>query len=621
ALFHFPVVRSGDQIDSGTVSIQLTLTSDEAPIDGLAFGTVFFDEENVAGVLLSPTEETPLTYCIENDQIPANARSAAVLKLPIGATEALHQFLNIDRSGDYVDFVFLLNKLLPSDNPLIHAVIHREEPTANGMGLARSSYEAQPFAPTFLDPDNLILSGQELLFPVVLTDGGCDTTLYIQNAERLELGCEILFFEIEKPQEAPLAKGLSLGDPLVDWLGAKSFSTTRPRSVHLESIHPGSTRAIHPRDYVGKGFRGRAVIRSLGSIVGCADIFSGGTLATYSGRRVAVGGQSGSLEAYGPLALSPLAGWETSVYVQNLGRTDDAKVRVTLYGSNGVPTQIQSGFAPARSSVEFRFSPADYQENPETGEGWVLIESEDYHIGDGLFVEAPNVLGVVHLTKRSESGCILEAVAYNTLNRQEAYLEDFIGAINNYAPFPAVFKGYSDDELNTSFSMVNFDPTPHDLISNDLLFRGEDFMTMLSPITLPPRSSRIVSVNDYAGIPSGSKGSLLAPFQVNGTGFLGLGAVGFTRAEALLPHSECVGENETPTQTPTGTITSTPTLSPTETPTGTLTITSSQTPTVTPTATEMGGENEQMRADINRNRKIDHEDLLILLKWYLTEYK
>ncbi len=652
--FLFPVVRSGEDIGSGTVSIQTAIEGDLDALGGYAIGAVFFNEENVTGVVLSPTEEIIYSYCIENDQIPADARSAFVIRIPYSLPDTLREFLEINSSEKYLEFLqVLLKKQVNIGGVLIHPVLLREETTPLGEGkVAYSTYEGLPLPSNIGDLDELILTGREIQFPVVLTTDGFDTTLYIQNADQIEIGFDIYFYETEEPQDLPFSKGLEFEDPLDKILGSKSISQTRPKAVHVESLHPGASRVIYPRDHVGEGFRGRAIVRSTGSLVGMADLSSGGTLSTYTARKHETIQQSkggvglffegvGSVDAFGPLALSPLGGWETTIYVQNLGKNDDAKARVTFYNSSGLPYQTQSGFIPARSSTAFRFPEVDYQEAPLGGEGWIKVESEDYTVAGGSFVAAPNIYGVVHLVKRNSAGCVIEAMAYNTLNRYDAFLEvgeDVHTIDGENVPFPAVFKGVSSRDLNTSLSIVNFDPTPHDLFTGDLLFRGEGFNVQLSPLSFPPRASRIQEARDYIGIPDDSKGSIAVPFNINGSGRIGVGAVGFTEASALLPHPECVLETptETPTETPSETIAETPTdtqtgtptetatesftETPTETPTGTLTITPSPSSTETPTPTDEGGESEQMRADINRSGRIDHDDLLILLKWYLTEY-
>jgi len=178
----------------------------------------------------------------------------------------------------------------------------------------------------------------------------------------------------------------------------------------VPALAPGETiRVGVPSLPVGK--QGSAWIRAsqpLGIVVDikCANR----ELMSYRGvpaDSVGAGFTNGSLINYGPLIFRQEQGWNTSVQVQNLSSTFNAKVKVTFLDNSGdIITSIVDWVCP-RGSQTF-FLPA-IGSSPGNYVGAVRIESQDWWSPGDPPVDAPNIVSLVNLINQTTG----QAISYN----------------------------------------------------------------------------------------------------------------------------------------------------------------------------------------------------------------
>ncbi len=638
ALF-FPMLNRGGTVHEASNSLGIQT------IDGgttVRAGIIFFASEEVVGAEISDPIGFKETFVFEDMDIPSQAQSAVAFSLDPSDTTAAERLLNLESVGQYAAFFRDYNELsefIPSF--AISGFLQRNSPSASDPeNRVLSAYEA--VSRIRLGRVDEVFGGWNAVVPLILTGEGFDTVVALQNAGVLATGIELIFTREESPKSEPTVK--SLKQLKATQKGSPFYgNSSGGQTIHIDLIQPGNSKTIRPAEHVGKGFRGKLLIRSTQPIVATVDLESGGTLSTYNSTpdeliEGAFGSNPsftrGSDVAYGPLTYSPSEGWETVVQVLNLNRLIDAKIRVDFYSSGGNNVHTQTGFVPPGGVAAFRrpVSAFETTDNP-TNADWVQITSEDYWREGSPAVSAPNILAIIQVNKRNEGGCVLESVAYNTY--MERGIFSFPGsefAFPKELGFPSMFKAFGDLETSTEIALVNLNPNSGTSTLTNVTFDGEGFTTNLSDITLNPRESRFLRSLDLPGIPSGVRGTLslvastLNSFQEGGPGIAG---VAVHRVYGLLPNATCeVGETETETPTLSPTATSTLSQTSTETETETETPTETPTPSETPTGTlptatatdTPGDENDLMRADVNRDRRVDTQDILIILEYYLETY-
>lgn len=662
---YFPRIRSGTG-ETAAIDVQTTLASPFTPTKA---GFVFFDDTgDVAGTFLSTDLEFPGTFRLVDTDIPPAAHSAAAFTIGAGDAVALDQLTSATSTTRYAEFLKNYVEGAIDRGLSCKMVAVQSEPAPDGgEGVVLSAYEG-------LDEDDRgvydpVFGGFAFVLPWVPSADGFDSRLSFQNASIFNSGVEVIFIEGDEPKASPSVKSL---DEIKEGMAIplnKQFGGARATTVSFDQIKPGQAMEVRVSDHVEPGFRGVAILRSNQPLATMASVFSGGSTTNYTGgifqlNYLFIPGvmfSVGSEVAYAPLAYLPEDGWETDVHVQNLSGIVDAKVRLDFFGPTGKIIDTRTGYIPPGRSARFAFEALVSDPNGASpSAGWIQITSEEVWREGNSVVFPSNIVGVVHLVRRNQAGCVLESIAYNTQNEQTIFdwPSGQLTANTFQLMFPSIVKGLGTSGNSTELALANVNPNTGEMTVSSVRFIGEGFTTLLSNIVIPGRNTFLLGTGDAAGIPPGSRGSLsmsINPAISEQAGGSGLAGIAVHRALGLLPHPDCIVVAETPTatsttpHTPTHTGTASATIMPTlsftpssqptatstvmgmatSTPTHTLdpllptpTQTASPTATATgtlPTPTPSSTESERDRADINRDGKVDALDQLILLKHWMSE--
>jgi hypothetical protein len=613
---------------------------------------VFFNEENVAGAILTETLEHLVPVEIDDVAIPPDARSAAILT--VDAASAPIDPASI--SGDLTDFARLISTYYPPPRFLLgpkdidekstfaspinlQATVLRDATSPDGSGnRVFSAYEATQLYVLGLGRDNRY-TGTAYEAPLVLTEDGFDTAISIQSVGPFPIPVEVMFLEGTEPQSFPKVKTPTELSAVDKALGTKSLADRNAKTILIENLAPGLATVIRPADYVGEGFNGTVLVRGFTPLAVVIDVYSGGSLSSHTARPALIavssavqdgddddddddsfgGGLGEHLpdsfsfatdKVYGPLVYSPNEGWETNVYVQNIDHLLDAKVRVDFFDQSGQIVETRTGFIPPGSAVAFSrpatvFSP----DSDPTTTGWVRVVSEEYWDYGMPAVGATRILGVVQLLKRNSAGCVLENLAYNLLAEEEVKSQ-YLGFFKIFTPpdtfltFPSVVRQTGPFEISTDLALANVNIYPETTQVNLVEVRGPGFSNTFSPFTFDERETRLFKTPNIVGFPSDVGVSytldLTPPLDGLPTEAIAIAGVAVQRAYGLLPNDECVAlDTPTPTQTatastdasltPTSTPSSSATADPSSSPTPTPSITPTLDPSITPSETPVGG--------------------------------
>jgi len=129
----------------------------------------------------------------------------------------------------------------------------------------------------------------------------------------------------------------------------------------------------------------------------------------------------GSQVNYAPLIYREFQGWDTTLWVQNLSSTVNAKVKVIfLDASGGIITALTDWICPRGSRTYHLSLIANL---PGQWAGSARVESQDWFSAGGLPVPAPNILSVAELVRYSDPthATALEGLAYPLLTEAEAF--------------------------------------------------------------------------------------------------------------------------------------------------------------------------------------------------------
>ena len=654
-VLYFPTLNAAGATDS--VSDTLEIFASE--FGNVVAGVVFFGSREIVGIATSPTFSGLEKFVLEEDSIPRKANSAVAFSFAAIDTAGIARFEGLESLADYQEFLDDYSKVEGFvGGPMLDGTLHRNAPSAaDPAKRVLASYE--PISGRSLGVRDPVFSGYHYLVPVVLTDGGFNTALSVQNGSPLESQVELTFLRTGSPLKEPTVKSLERLEDLEKGIGLGSIVREGDVVSRIEKLNPGISTRVVPAEIVGAGFQGMAVVRSSQPLAIAVDLFSGGTLSTYHALPDELNYSfdpntafftRGSNVAYAPLSYFESEGWETHLHIANLSRIIDAKVRIDTYDSGGHNVSSRTGFIPPGRTGLFsqETDPVDGPDSPSNTR-WIQITSEEYWQEGTPQALGPNIVAVVQLVKHNSGGCILESICYNAY--ADRFLFDFPAndsPFPQHLAFPSAFKGFGPYQLGTEVSLVNLNPNPGQSTLTNVQFVGEGFTSNLSDLVLGGREILLFRTQDIGGIPADVTGSLSFNAtnpnsdQEGGPGFAGIAV---HRAYGLLPNAPCEAPNETPTPTPTLTAESTPTTTATDTFAGTPTSTPSEDPNTTPTATPTpGGEtatatptssdasptpsgtipegvdDELLRADINRDRIVNASDVLILLRWWLESY-
>jgi hypothetical protein len=130
---------------------------------------------------------------------------------------------------------------------------------------------------------------------------------------------------------------------------------------------------------------------------------------------------AGSQVNYAPLIYREFQGWDTTLWVQNLSSTLNAKVEVVfLDASGGIITTLTDWICPRGSRTYHLSLIANL---PGQWAGSARVESQAWFSAGSLSAPAPNILSVADLVRYSDPthAAALEGLAYPLLTEAEAF--------------------------------------------------------------------------------------------------------------------------------------------------------------------------------------------------------
>lgn len=191
-------------------------------------------------------------------------------------------------------------------------------------------------------------------------------------------------------------------------------------------LAPGESVVVRPPAFLGPNWAGSAWIRStqpLGIVVDI-ECQTGGakSLSTYTG----VPAQTfdtlnstyspGSFINYATLMYREEYGWDTTVTVQNLSGTTNAKVKVYFYDHTGGIIATAVDWICPRGSQDFKLSAINNL--PGQYVGAVEVQSQQWWTPGETPVQPPYIMSVIQLSNKTNG----QAVAYNAVTGGSAAL-------------------------------------------------------------------------------------------------------------------------------------------------------------------------------------------------------
>ncbi|MBI3941933.1 MAG: S8 family serine peptidase [Chloroflexi bacterium] len=184
----------------------------------------------------------------------------------------------------------------------------------------------------------------------------------------------------------------------------------------IYALAPGESRRITP-PLLNPGTQGSAWIRASQPLGIVVDITGNGQLLTYRGVPAdswGAGYSAGSPSNYAPLIYREFNGWTSTIQVQNLSSTVNAKAKVYFVdNSGGIITTLVDWVCPRGSQT---FQLANINNLPGKYVGAARIESQDWWSPGDPPVDAPNLLSIINLTNSSTG----QGVSYNAFPQQQA---------------------------------------------------------------------------------------------------------------------------------------------------------------------------------------------------------
>ena len=362
--------------------------------------------------------------------------------------------------------------------------------------------------------------------------GGYNSILYIQNG-----GLECTSLEI--------------------WFKGRD-DCLRPRICDVSTLSPGETFQFDASSCMPAGWVGDAWIRSTQPLGVAVDHIGNDVLMTYTGLPAELNYvfqgvkyfTTGSAVAYGPLIYSEYQGWDTAVIVQNLSRTQAAKVKVYFLDRSGdVITTVVDWVCPQGSQ---QFLLPVIANLPGNWVGSVRVESQDWFAPGSPAVDAPYVFAIAEMVKYGDvqRTSPQEAMAYEFFPEQMAYdwqvgsgcggLCSGIGRIG----IPSFHKDQAGSGITSEVAIANIVAKPGFTDFAVFIFDQNGLLDFVCE-KLHDRQVEYIDLNSWGFINPGFKGSALISatfwehevFAPNG-GFVrnvvGLAAVKVERAGTTL---------------------------------------------------------------------------------------
>jgi len=326
---------------------------------------------------------------------------------------------------------------------------------------------------------------------------------------------------------APVVYGFS--DGLSSWLYIQNAGTrcttveiyfrseancNRTTIGNVRVLAPGEMVRFDVAGTVGGRFQGSAWISASQPLAIVVDHVGDNVLMSYiampADTLYADGGDIpfsvGSQVNYGPLIYREFQGWDTTVHVQNLGSTSQAKVKVYFLDASGDVIQTLVDWICPRGSQHF-FLPV-VNGLPGNYVGAVRVESQDWWSPGAPPVPYPAIVSVAELVKyegpaRAER---LEAVAYNLFTENTAY-DWQTGELGvKRVAIPSVIKGRGG--LTSEVAIQNVVPLPG---FTDLALSMYDANRLLDVHheKLNEKQVEYINIESWALIPHNFEGSMI----------------------------------------------------------------------------------------------------------------
>lgn len=303
---------------------------------------------------------------------------------------------------------------------------------------------------------------------------GYNTSLYIQNASATCATVELVFRALDSCAEMPWCFG------------------------SLE-IAPGQALSLDPLDCLPAGWQGNVEVSANTPLAIAGDIVGRDAISSFRG--VADGAGSGSTELFGPLAYSAQQGWDTEVYVQNLG-SSPAQAQLEVYNSAGAIESLLVQTICPKGSTSFLVPVIHNQPGHEAG--WIRVASQPHANEAAQALEA-----VAWLTKYSDPARteVREASAYNLLHVRDL-------AADRMA-LPMVYSDLNGTGLTTEVQLaLTLDTKAGSGDIDQLVFdaTGSPPLPLSTPLEAARAAYRVLASSPVPA--EGLQGSILARDQV-----------------------------------------------------------------------------------------------------------
>lgn len=206
---------------------------------------------------------------------------------------------------------------------------------------------------------------------------------------------------------------------------------------------------------------------------------------------------NGSLVNFGPLIYRQEQGWDTTIQVQNLSSTFNAKVKVTFLDSNGNVLEPIIDWVCPRGSQTF-FLPA-IDSLPGNFVGAVHIESQDWWSPGDPPVETPNLLAVINLVNRRTG----QAVSYNSFTQ---------GGQTLAIPLLAKNRNISGVQWTSEIAVQNLNPNPGTTTFRIDVYDQNGLLSSYCQ-TVQEKQVDYVRMSDLGLVPPGFSGSAVIDVQ------------------------------------------------------------------------------------------------------------
>jgi len=212
----------------------------------------------------------------------------------------------------------------------------------------------------------------------------------------------------------------------------------RSQICDVPALAPGEGYPLDVSACAGPGWRGAAWVRAGQPLAIAVDNVSPEVLMTYTGRPAELNFTfppgtpapdqpcdpfftPGSQVNYAPLIYREFQGWDTTLWVQNLSSTFNAKAKVVfLDASGGIITTLTDWICPRGSRTYHLSLVANL---PGQWVGSARVESQNWFSAGSLSAPAPNIVAVAELVRYSDPthATALEGLAYPLLTEAEAF--------------------------------------------------------------------------------------------------------------------------------------------------------------------------------------------------------